>query len=275
MVSKRRAPFHPDCSSGSADPGNADGPLHHTKARTVINRLLVVDDDAELCSLVTRYLEAEGFEVDAVHGGEQGVERALSGEYSLVVLDVMLPGLNGFDVLRRISASARLPILMLSARGEDVDRIVGLQIGADDYLPKPFNPHELVARIRAILRRSYPEGHVRGNLPTAKGIAVGEIELDKSSWKVRRSGETIALTALEFNLLEVFLKAVGRVLTREELARTALEREFGPFDRSVDMHVSNLRKKLGRQPDGSERIRSVRGVGYVYTRPSTPAHSPV
>jgi two-component system, OmpR family, response regulator CpxR len=219
-------------------------------------------------------LEAEGFEVDAVHRGEQGIERALSGEYALVVLDVMLPGLNGFDVLRRISAGARLPVLMLSARGEDVDRIVGLQIGADDYLPKPFNPHELVARIRAILRRTYPEGHVQGKVPMHERIAVGEVELDKNSWKVRRSGETVELTALEFNLLEVFLKAVGRVLTREELARTVLDREFGPFDRSIDMHVSNLRKKLGRQPDGSERIKSVRGVGYVYTSPSVSTDSP-
>jgi two-component system, OmpR family, response regulator CpxR len=274
MVSKRRAPLFPAHCSGSTGPGNSEVDPNRATTTPLANRLLVVDDDAELCSLVARYLEAEGFEVDAVHGGEQGVERALSGKYSLVVLDVMLPGLNGFDVLRRISTTARVPVLMLSARGEDVDRIVGLQIGADDYLPKPFNPHELVARIRAILRRAYPEAQVRSNFPTAEGIAVGEIELDKNSWKVRRSGETVELTALEFNLLEVFLKAVGRVLTREELARTVLEREFGPFDRSIDMHVSNLRKKLGRQSDGSERIKSVRGVGYVYTRPSTLGHSP-
>ncbi len=232
-----------------------------------MNRLLVVDDDVELCLLVTKYLQAEGFDVDVVHDGESGVERALSGDYALVVLDVMLPGLNGFDVLRRISAESTLPVLMLSARGEDIDRIVGLQIGADDYLPKPFNPHELVARIRAILRRTRKKADSGTEMSMRETLMVGDIELDKNTWKVRRSGEAIQLTSLEFTLLEVFLKAAGRVLTREELAKTVLERQFDPFDRSIDMHVSNLRKKLGHQPDGSDRIKSVRGVGYLYTKP--------
>lgn len=238
-----------------------------------MNRLLVVDDDVELCSLVTKYLEIEGFEVDAVHNGEQGIKRALSGKYALIVLDVMLPGVNGFDVLRRVSAETRVPVLMLSARGEDVDRIVGLQIGADDYLPKPFNPHELVARIHAILRRTQTEAPGGSKVSLPEPVIVGDVELDKNAWKVRRSGESVELTALEFNLLEVFLKATGRVLTREELAQTVLERQFDPFDRSIDMHVSNLRKKLGRQPDGSQRIKSVRGVGYVYVSPSSSVES--
>jgi len=232
-----------------------------------VSRLLLVDDDLELCTQVTQYLGAEGFKVDAVYDGEQGVERARSGSYELVVLDVMLPGLSGFDVLRRISGEPHLAVLMLSARGEDIDKIVGLQIGADDYLPKPFNPHELVARIRAILRRTCQRS-LKSGIPAHDVIVIGEIEMDKNAWKVRRSGIIVELTAFEFNLLEVFMRAAGRVLTREELARIVLERQFDPFDRSIDTHVSNLRKKLGRQPDGSERIKSVRGVGYVYTRPS-------
>jgi two-component system, OmpR family, response regulator CpxR len=232
-----------------------------------VSRLLLVDDDLELCSQVTQYLGAEGFKVDAVYDGEQGVERAHSGSYELVVLDVMLPGLSGFDVLRRISGESHLAVLMLSARGEDIDKIVGLQMGADDYLPKPFNPHELVARIRAILRRTCQRTQKSG-IPAHDVIVIGDIEMDKNAWKVRRSGIIVELTAFEFNLLEVFMRAAGRVLTREELARIVLERQFDPFDRSIDTHVSNLRKKLGQQPDGSERIKSVRGVGYVYTRPS-------
>ncbi len=233
-----------------------------------MNHLLLIDDDVELCALVTKYLQAEGFQVDAIHDGKEGIQQALSGRYALVILDVMLPGLNGFDVLRRIAAQSDLPVLMLSARGEDVDRIVGLQVGADDYLPKPFNPHELVARIRAILRRTSQNKSVGPEIPRHDLIRIGDIELDKNAWKVLRSGETISLTALEFILLELFLRAAGRVLSREEMSRIILEREFDPFDRSLDMHVSNLRKKLGPQPDGSERIRSVRGVGYLYANPA-------
>jgi len=233
-----------------------------------MSRVLLVDDDLELCSQVSTYLQAEGFKVDAVHNGEQGVGWALSGSYELAVLDVMLPGLSGFDVLRRISAASKLAVLMLSARGEDIDKIVGLQIGADDYLPKPFNPYELVARIRAILRRTRQQESAKSGAPKHDFIVVGDIEVDKNAWKVRRSGVIVELTAFEFSLLELLVKAAGRVLTREDLARIVLERQFDPLDRSIDTHVSNLRKKLGRQPDGSERIKSVRGVGYVYTKPS-------
>ena len=234
-----------------------------------MDRLLVVDDDTELCSLVTRYLEAEGFQVDSVNQGQEGIERALSGKYSLVVLDVMLPGLNGFDVLRRIRAESRVPVIMLSARAEDVERIVGLEIGADDYLAKPFNPHELVARIRAVSRRSRPGGTLDPENVRHPLLKVGDIELDRNAWKVMRAGRPVALTTLEFNLLEMLLRSAGQVLPREELVQTLLEREFDPFDRSIDMHVSNLRKKLGRHLDGVERIKSVRGVGYVYPDPDT------
>lgn len=232
-----------------------------------MDRLLVVDDDTELCSLVTRYLEAEGFQVDSVNHGQEGIERALSGDYSLVVLDVMLPGVNGFDVLRRIRAESPVPVIMLSARAEDVERIVGLEIGADDYLGKPFNPHELVARIRAVFRRSRPNRELGPENVRHPLLKVGDIELDKNAWKVVRDGQPVVLTTLEFNLLDMLLRSAGQVLPREELVQTLLEREFDPFDRSIDMHVSNLRKKLGRHVNGVERIKSVRGVGYVYPNP--------
>ena len=232
-----------------------------------MDRLLVVDDDTELCSLVTRYLEAEGFQVDSVNHGQEGIERALSGDYSLVVLDVMLPGVNGFDVLRRIRAESPIPVIMLSARAEDVERIVGLEIGADDYLGKPFNPHELVARIRAVSRRSRPHREREPESVRHPVLKVGDIELDRNAWIVMRNGLPVVLTTLEFNLLEMLLRAAGQVLPREELVQTLLEREFDPFDRSIDMHVSNLRKKLGRHVNGVERIKSVRGVGYVYPNP--------
>lgn len=232
-----------------------------------MNRLLVVDDDIELCSLVTKYLELEGFEVKTVNEGEQGIELALSGKYTLVILDVMLPGVNGFDALRRIRTHSRVPVLMLSARAEEVEKIVGLEIGADDYLAKPFNPHELVARIRAIIRRAQPNSQLGSEKIPYPLLTVGDIELDKNTWKVRRSGEVVALTTLEFNLLEVLIRVAGRVVTREELVEKVLGRKFDPFDRSLDMHVSNLRKKLGHQVSGVERVKSVRGVGYVYSNP--------
>ena len=226
-----------------------------------MERILVIDDDAELCELVAEYLQSEGFAPEVVHHGEQGIERALQGEFALLVLDVMLPGANGFEVLRRVRAASRVPVLMLTARGDDVDRIVGLELGADDYLPKPFNPRELVARIRAILRRSKPEPSAT---VASERLTLGDIELDKGARVVRRAGALIELTTVEFDLLEVLLRAAGRVVTREELAAQVLGRRFAPFDRSVDMHVSNLRKKLGHRIGEVERIRSVRGVGYIY-----------
>jgi two-component system response regulator CpxR len=224
--------------------------------------VLVVDDDVELCELVSEYLTREGFNVEAVHDGTSVADRALSGNYGIVVLDVMLPRLGGLDVLRRIRAHSRMPVLMLTARGDDVDRIVGLELGADDYLPKPFNPRELVARIRAILRRAAPAAEAASD----DLIAVDDVELLVGSRAVHCAGSCIDLTSVEFELLRLLLQAAGRVVTREELSRAVLGREFSPYDRSVDVHVSNLRKKLGERPDGAERIKSVRGVGYIYTR---------
>jgi len=228
-----------------------------------MERILVIDDDVELCHLVVEYLQAEGFSVECVHDGESGLQRANGGNYLLAVLDVMLPGINGFEVLRRIRATSRLPVLLLTARGEDVDRIVGLEIGADDYLPKPFNPRELVARIRAILRRTRGD-KAAGAAPEI--VRVGEIELDPATRSVRRNGEPVDLTSVEFNLLEVLLREAGRVVPRERLVNAVLSRKFSPFDRSIDMHVSKVRKKLG-DTDNDEHIKTVRGVGYIFARP--------
>ena len=227
-----------------------------------MDRILVIDDDVELCSLVGEYLRSEGFEVDCIHHGEAGLERALAGDHVLVVLDVMLPGLNGFDVLRRIRDSSNIPVLLLTARGEDVDRIVGLEIGADDYLPKPFNPRELVARIRAVLRRTQPGDEALANI-----IRVGDIELDPATRTVLRAGKPIELTSVEFSLLEVLLREAGKVVSREHLVNVVLSRKFSPFDRSIDMHVSKVRKKLGDTEDGSGRIKTVRSVGYLFAKP--------
>jgi len=229
---------------------------------TPMDQILIIDDDVALCELVTEFLEPLGFEIHTVHRGDQGVESALAGNFSIVVLDVMLPGLNGFEVLRRIRAGSKVPVLMLTARGDDVDRIVGLEIGADDYLPKPFNPRELVARIRAILRRSQSDS-VREQAQSG-ALTAGDVELDPGTRVVRRNGELVELTAVEFDLLERLLRAAGRITTREELSKEVLGRSTSPFDRSIDMHISNLRKKLGHQLGDVERIKTVRGVGYIY-----------
>lgn len=229
-----------------------------------MQQILVIDDDIELCELVAEYLEPDGFKVEAVHDGEQGLARALSGEHALAVLDYMLPTLNGFEVLRRIRARSRLPIVMLTARGDDVNRIIGLQMGADDYLPKPFNPLELVARISAVLRRSQTAPAATQNEGVPGVLVLGDIEMDDRTHTVRRASEVVELTVVEYSLLARFLKAPGRVLEREELVKEVLHRNLSPFDRSIDTHVSNLRRKLGHQVNGVERIKTVRSVGYIY-----------
>src|ERR1700678_1422188 len=233
-----------------------------------MDRILVIDDDVELCSLVQEYLQAEGFSVECVHDGERGLQRATAGGYLLAVLDVMLPGINGFEVLRRIRATSRLPVLLLTARGEDVDRIVGLEIGADDYLPKPFNPRELVARIRAVLRRAKP---TRAADEVPEVLSVGDVDLDPATRSVQRAGQPVDLTSVEFNLLEVLLREAGRVVTRERLVNAVLSRKFMPFDRSIDMHVSKVRRKLGDSEDDGDHIKTIRGVGYMFARPAAKA----
>jgi DNA-binding response OmpR family regulator len=227
-------------------------------------RVLVVDDDIELCRLVSRYLKREGFTVEVVYSGKEGLEQALSREHAIVVLDVMLPDMKGFEVLQLVRAHSRMPVLMLTARGDEHDRILGLEMGADDYLPKPFNPRELSARIDAILRRS-PPGLAEANAGPMTRFILDDVELDKSARIARRGGQKVDLTTAEFDLLEQLLRSAGRVLSRDELVRAVLGREFSPFDRSIDNHVSNLRRKLGPRSDGLERIKGVRGTGYLYT----------
>ena len=249
-------------------------------------KLLIIDDDRELGDLLTDYLSAEGFAVDVASDGHAGLERALAAPPALIVLDVMLPGLSGFEVLRRLRRSLQTPVLMLTARGEDVDRIVGLELGADDYLAKPFNPRELVARIRAVLRRSESAQSAAANAAvpapattagTPKGpadtgaIVVGDVQLHPASLTVRRAGEVVALTSAEFGLLEALLEVAGKVVSRDDLTERVLGRRLSPFDRSIDVHMSNLRKKLGKDKAGQDRIKTVRGVGYLYARDGGPS----
>jgi two-component system response regulator CpxR len=214
-----------------------------------MNKVLIIDDDEELCELVSEYLSVEGFEVSAVHNGEAGLSRARTGNYDLAILDVMMPKMNGFDVLRNLRETSQLPV-------------VGLEIGADDYLPKPFNPRELVARIRAVLRRASGES-IDQSLP--EKLTVDDLEMSTTSRSATIDGEPVVLTSLEFDLLAALVRHAGNVVKKEFLSETVLERELSPYDRSLDMHISNLRKKLGLHSDGSERIKTVRSVGYIYT----------
>jgi two-component system, OmpR family, response regulator CpxR len=229
-----------------------------------VDRVLVVDDDAGLCDLVTRFLAREGFATTWAPNGAAGIERALAEDYSLIMLDVMLPDTDGFEVLSRIRRQSRTPVLMLTARGDTHDRIRGLELGADDYLPKPFDPAELVARIRAILRRTAPHP------PAFDAVSLGDIELDGGARCVRRNGLPVDLTTVEFDLLAALMRVAGATVSREDLVRTVLGREFSPFDRSIDTHVCNLRRKLGPLPGGAERIKGVRGAGYLYASPALP-----
>jgi DNA-binding response OmpR family regulator len=227
-----------------------------------MDKVLIIDDDEELCELVSEYLTVEGFETECVNDGERGLQRALSTEHDMAILDVMLPKMNGFDVLRSLREKSKLPVLMLTARGDDMERIVGLEIGADDYLPKPFNPRELVARLRAILRRAQvPAANSKDN----EKLQIEDIQLSPSSRVAARDGEDLNLTSVEFELLRELLSDAGKVVKKEDLSERVLERKLSPFDRSLDMHISNLRKKLGPRGDGSERIKTVRSVGYIYT----------
>jgi two-component system response regulator CpxR len=226
-----------------------------------MRRILIIDDDAELGELLAEYLTGDRLLLDFAYDGTTGLSRALSGSYALIILDVMLPGMNGFEVLRQLRAHSQTPVLMLTARGDDVDRIVGLEIGADDYLPKPFNPRELVARVNAILRRSQTS---QDPSASTEVITCGDVELDPRARVVRRGGELIELTTAEFDLLRVLLQSAGQVVPREQLFQDVLGREFSVFDRSIDNHISSLRRKLGPRVHGVERIKSVRNIGYQY-----------
>lgn len=230
-------------------------------------RLLLIDDDTELCELLSEYLDQEGFVVSTCHNSQPGLAAAVSGEHDFVILDVMLPDMSGFELLRRLRLHSGIPVLMLTARGDDVDRIVGLEMGADDYLSKPFNPRELVARIRAIRRRGGSGAQLRH--PGMNQLTVDDLVVDPGTRNVTQNNTAIPLTAVEFSLLQVLLAHIGEVVHREVLAEQVLGRKLELFDRSIDVHISSLRRKLGNSIQGGERIKTVRSIGYMYCATGT------
>ena len=209
--------------------------------------------------MLTEYLGKNGFRVKTAHRGDTGLRTAQQRPWALILLDVMLPGMDGFEVLKRIRAESSVNVLLLTARGDDVDRIVGLEIGADDYIPKPFNPRELLARMRAVMRRAAPS-----MAPVAEVLRVHDLELDPAARKAIKAGKKLDLTDVEFGLLEALMRSAGKVVKREELSQSVLGRGFDPFDRSLDMHVSRLRRKLGHGGPDEETVKTIRGVGYQF-----------
>ena len=235
-------------------------------ANTVVP-ILIVDDDVKLCRLIRDYLEPLGYAVTAAHTGPDGLEATASQQFSAVILDVMLPGMNGFDVLRNLRAKSNVPVLMLTGRGEEADRIVGLELGADDYLPKTFSTRELLARLRATIRRS-KVANVQDESRQAE-VVVGELHLDPEARRAVLSGQDLPLTAIEFDLLMSLAKAAGRVRTREQLLNEVVDRNFDVFDRSIDVHISSLRKKLGDDSKSPKFIITVRSAGYMLRKPES------
>jgi len=225
-------------------------------------RVLLVDDDRELCQMLCEYLQAEHFDVKSVHDGGDALAELQASDFEIVILDVMLPSVGGFDVLRKLGASYDTPILMLTARGDDIDRIVGLELGADDYLSKPFNPRELVARIRAILRRASNRS-ARGSIPDE--LTVGPITLNTGTRQVHVAAQRIPLTGAEFRVLELLMRSAGQVISRESMTEQALGRKLAAYDRSIDTHISNLRRKLDLEAGKNPEIKNVRGSGYTLT----------
>ncbi|MCB5184950.1 response regulator transcription factor [Methylobacillus gramineus] len=227
-------------------------------------RVLLIDDDVELCQMMEEYLGAEDFTLEIAHDGEQGARLALSGDFDLVVLDVMMPRFNGFDTLRLIRGSSQIPVIMLTAKGDEIDRIVGLELGADDYLSKPFNPRELVARLRAIQRRVVVRDEVLQSQQNVNITRVGKIAIYPSERIIEWKGEPLDITTSEYALLEVLARHAGHVVSKADLFSQALGRAESRYDRSIDVHVSNLRQKLGLLEDGRSPIQTVRGVGYQF-----------
>lgn len=221
-------------------------------------KILLIDDDRALCELLSEYLESEGFTVESAHDGESGAARATSGEWDAIILDVMMPGMSGFDVLKRIRPAVSAPVLMLTARGEDTDTVVGLELGADEYVAKPCSPRVLVARLRALLRR--------GGVEIEETVKVGDLELDVGNRSVTVSGEAVELTGAEFNLLQLLVTSAGKVVSKEVLASEGLGRPLQAYDRRIETHMAQIRRKLGPFADGSQRIHTVRGTGYQYAR---------
>lgn len=237
--------------------------LNTPRQFNMTNTLLLVDDDVEFCDLLAEYLGSEGFDVEVAHDGLRAIEILRSAPVDITILDVMMPAMSGLDVLRELRRFSHVPVLMLTARGEEIDRIVGLELGADDYVAKPCNPREIVARVRAILRRVQIAG---ATSCTGGPIVVGDVEVRADERAVYQASRSLELTSTEFDVLELLIRNAGRVVSKAEVSSVALKRKLGPYDRSIDMHISRLRRKLGELPDGGERIKTVRGTGYLYVR---------
>ncbi len=230
-------------------------------------KILLVDDDKKLCRLIADYLEPMGYEVAAAHNGFQGLEMAREGNYHAVVLDVMMPQMDGFEVLKQLRQESDIPVLMLTARGEETDRIVGLEMGADDYLPKTFSSRELLARLRAVTRRYRVSAKQAASAAADEALVFGELKIEPGSHSVFLGGKPVTLTPLEYDLLVSLARAAGRVLSRDQLLDAVAGRSYDVFDRSVDVHISSLRRKLGEAPRQPRFIQTVRSAGYMFKDP--------
>jgi DNA-binding response OmpR family regulator len=227
------------------------------------NKLLLVDDDKELCGMLKDYLAQEGYTADTVYDGNSAVEQALNRNYCLIVLDIMLPEQSGFEVLKSVREQSTVPVLVLTARGEDMDSVIGLELGADDYVAKPCSPRVLLAHIRAVLRRS-TSNYVSNN--TNAQLTIGDLELYPQSRTVYRNQAPVNLTSTEFTILETLMRNAGSIVNKNELSEIALGRKLAHYDRSLDVHISNMRKKLGFVSDQHDRIKTVRNVGYLFSK---------
>jgi DNA-binding response OmpR family regulator len=230
-------------------------------------KVLIVDDDKKLCRLVRDYLSPMGYEVTAAHTGSEGLEKALAGDFHVMILDVMMPGMDGFEVLKRLRKESDLPVLMLTARGDETDRIVGLEIGADDYLPKTFSTRELLARLRAVTRRYAKFDRSEAISSHDETLISGDLEINQEARTARLGGQMLALTPIEFDLLLCLAKAAGRVLSRDQLLDAVAGRSYEVFDRSIDVHISSLRRKLGDSSRAPRFIKTVRSIGYMFSPP--------
>lgn len=229
--------------------------------------VLIIDDDKKLCRLVRDYLEPMGYDVDAAHTGAHGLEKALTENFHVVILDVMMPEMDGFEVLKRLRKESDIPILMLTARGDETDRIVGLEMGADDYLPKTFSSRELLARLRAVTRRYFKSKPYLDSNPKDQALILGNLQISQTSRTVRVGADILSLTPIEFDLLVCLVKAAGRILTRDQLLDAVSGRSYDVFDRSVDVHISSLRRKLGDDSRNPRFIKTVRSAGYMFIDP--------
>ena len=241
--------------------------MRHTEIEPSEMKILIVDDDRKLCRLVADYLEPMGYAVTAAHNGAQGLKMIQEGEYRAVILDVMMPQMDGFEVLKRLRQESDIPVLMLTARGEETDRIVGLEMGADDYLPKTFSSRELLARLRAVTRRYAVSERRATSSAKDKVLIFGNLEIEQSSRTARLDAKTLNLTPIEYDLLLILARSAGRVLTRDQLLDAVAGRSYEVFDRSIDVHISSLRRKLRENPRNPRFIKTVRTAGYLFKEP--------